>query len=112
MPTACEVAGVEPPGGIDGISMLPAFTGKPQRDHEYLYWEISMRTGWMQAVRMGQWKGVRLAREKPIELYNLAEDRAEERDVAGEQPDVVRKIAAAFEAAHEESSDFPSTPRT
>jgi len=112
LPTACEAAGLEPPDGIDGISMLPALTGKPQRDHEYLYWEISMRTGWMQAVRMGQWKGVRLARDKPIELYNLAQDRAEERDVAREHPDVVRRIAAAFEAAHEESADFPSSARS
>ena len=40
LPTAAELAGVEPPKGIDGISMLPDILGKKQRSHEFLYWEL------------------------------------------------------------------------
>jgi len=38
--TACEVAGVEPPVDIDGISYLPELLGQSeaQKKHEYLYW--------------------------------------------------------------------------
>ena len=41
-----------------------------QPTHEFLYWEFHER-GFQQAVRMGHWKAVRLAKE-PLELYNLA----------------------------------------
>jgi len=40
LPTACELAGINYPGNIDGISYLPALTGKEQPVHEYLYWEF------------------------------------------------------------------------
>ena len=40
LPTAAEVAGVETPRNLDGISVLPTLTGgRRQPLHEYLYWE-------------------------------------------------------------------------
>ena len=73
LPTACEAAGARAPE-TDGISMLPAMLGKPQRDHEYLYWEIGMSGEFMQAVRQGEWKAVRARLAGPTELYNLDSD--------------------------------------
>lgn len=41
LPTACDLAGVEIPDGIDGISYLPTLPGRDdQRPHDYLYWEF------------------------------------------------------------------------
>ena len=106
LPTAAEIAGQPTPAGIDGISFLPALTGGQQRKHEYLYWEFHER-GFKQAVRMGDWKAVRLSRSRPIELYNLAEDLGETRDVAAKNPGVVKKMEELFAAARSESEFWP-----
>ncbi|HIE53331.1 MAG TPA: N-acetylgalactosamine-6-sulfatase [Armatimonadetes bacterium] len=110
LPTAAEIGGVEAPAGMDGISMLPALLGKPTQNHEYLYWEFYER-GFQQAVRMGEWKGVRLSGEGPIELYHLSSDLGEEHNVADQHPDIVAKIAEIMKGAHTDSQDFPIRPK-
>ncbi len=112
LPTCCELAGVAPPEGIDGLSFLPTLLGQPdrQRKHTYLYWEFHEQ-GKKQAVRMGEWKGVRLNVAKdpdgPVELYNLATDIAEENNVADEHPDVVRQITTIMATARTPSEHWP-----
>ena len=39
LPTLAELAGAASPRGIDGTSVLRALLGRPQRPHEFLYWE-------------------------------------------------------------------------
>ena len=108
LPTACELAGVAPPKGIDGISVLPTLLGKEQKaQHEYLYWEFRTR-GFAQAVRWGDWKGVRAGTEEPLELYNLGTDLGERTNVAAKHPDVVAKIEGFMAAAHAETEHWPS----
>jgi len=109
-PTACELAGVEPPQGLDGISMLPAILGKEQKGHEFLYWEF--RTGgFSQAVRSGDWKGVRHGTRGSLELYDLKTDLGETKDVAAEHPDVVAKVEAFMAGARTESEHWPALER-
>ena len=105
LPTACDLAGVKVPDGLDGISYLPTLLGdkKSQPKHEYLYWEFKTK----QAVRLGHWKGVRDAQGAKIELFNLTRDLGETKDVAGDHPDVVQRVAEIMQAAHVESPDFP-----
>ena len=71
-----------------------------------MYWEFYERGG-KQAVRWGDWKGIRLNvsddRNGPIELYDLATDLAEEHEVASKHPDVVAQIAKFMDDAHVES---------
>ena len=87
------------PKDIDGISVLPTFFGAtPKRAHAYLYWE-SHEKGYLQAVREGDWKAVKLDTDKPLELYNLATDPAETQDVAKANPDVVKRLAAHMKTA-------------
>lgn len=105
-PTALELAGLEVPDDMDGISFLPTLIGQneKQNNHQYLYWEFYEQGG-KQAVRFGQWKGVRLNvrqdRNGPIELYNIVEDPAESINLAAEYPAIVARIAAYMEEAHE-----------
>jgi arylsulfatase A-like enzyme len=100
LPTAAELAGTAPPEVHDGISFVPALLGTAQKEHDYLYWEFYER-GFGQAVRMGRWKAVRnRGKDRPIELYDLAEDLGESHNVAAEHPDVVARAAAALEEAH------------
>jgi arylsulfatase A-like enzyme len=111
VPTACELAGIEAPADTDGISYVPTLVGRPseQRRHDYVYWEFYEQGG-KQAVRQGDWKAVRLNALRParatIELYNLAEDLGETRDVAAEHPEAVARLTAIMRAAHVDSDRF------
>jgi arylsulfatase A-like enzyme len=106
LPTAAAIAGLTPPSDIDGISMLPALLGKRQKNHEFLYWEFH-EDGFSQAVRMGDWKAVRLGPDKPLELYQLKTDPAERENVAASNRGIVKKIEEYLASARTESKDWP-----
>lgn len=108
MATASELAGVEPPPNLDSISFVPTLLGQPERQkrHDYLYWEFHER-GFAQAVRMGDWKAVRLGTKKPVELYDLKTDLGEQRDVAAQHPEVIAKVEAILKSARTDSECFP-----
>ncbi len=106
LPTAANLAEVEPPKMIDGISMLPAILGEQQPPHEFLYWEHP-GGGYRQAMRLGRWKAVRNGWRKPIELYDLGKDPSEKSDVAASHADVVARIEALMKQAHVDSPNWP-----
>lgn len=110
LPTLAEIAGVKPPPNIDGLSMLHALLGKKPRNHEFLYWEFHER-GFSQAVRMGDWKGVRKSPDSPLELYDLKNDLGEQSDVAIKHPEVVKKIEDYLKTARTESELWPTKNR-
>jgi uncharacterized sulfatase len=105
--TVCDLIGESIPAGTDGISLLPTLTGKgEQKTHEYLYWEFH-EGGFKQAVRYGKWKGIKLASDKPLQLFDLTADVAEKIDVADKHPDVVKKVSELLATARTESREFP-----
>lgn len=106
LPTLAELAGAKTPAGIDGMSMTRALRGEQQPTHEFMYWEFHER-GFQQAVRMGQWKAIRLAKDAPLELYDLPDDPYEQRNVAPHHPDVVAKIDKYLATARTESARWP-----
>jgi arylsulfatase A-like enzyme len=107
LPTVAEVAGVKTPAILDGISMLPALLGKTQTNqHAFLYWEFH-EGGFKQAVRMGDWKAVRLRPDSPLELYDLKSDLGEKTNVAAAHPEVVAKIEEYLKTARTDSPEFP-----
>lgn len=94
LPTLCDISGVKTPSNADGISLLPELLGKKQKKHEYLYWEYP-EYGGQQAIRMGNWKGMRKSIDKnnlKIELFNLDNDIQELHDVSNEHPDIIKKM--------------------
>ena len=111
LPTMAEVAGTPAPQGIDGISILPTLLGQAgtQRQHESLYWEFHEQGG-KQAVLQDRWKAVRLQVGKnpngPIELYDLAQDPKETRDIAPQHPDKARELAALMDSSRIPSKQF------
>ncbi|MGH9660215.1 MAG: arylsulfatase [Bryobacteraceae bacterium] len=107
LPTLAELAGVEPPRGLDGVSIAPLLTGGVPRERRYLYWEHHAGRRFIQAVRMGDWKALRFGLRAPLELYHLAQDPAEETNVAAQHPAVIGAIEGLLATARTGSSDYP-----
>jgi arylsulfatase A-like enzyme len=105
-PTACELAGIDKPSHLDGMSVLPTLTGKKQPPHEWLYWEI--HHPFQQAVRLGDWKGIRFGTKERLELYDLARDPQESQNVGSEHPEVVAKIERILDTARSDSRYWPA----
>lgn len=89
LPTLSELGGAKVGHDTDGISIVSTLLNKgdEQLQHEYFYWEQNHQ----QVVRMGQWKAYREHPEKSTELYNLEKDVGETKNIAGDNPDIVRK---------------------
>ena len=109
LPTCAEIAGVEPPRNIDGVSILPTLIGKdqPKLDDRFLYWEYGRNKQFTQAVRKGDWKALRIGLDGPVALYNLKTDVAETTDIASQNPNVVAQMKKYLTTARTESKNFP-----
>ncbi len=110
LPTFAEIAGDSLDVYTDGISFVNELKQKRQRPHEFLYWEFH-EDGGRQAVRMDQWKIVRLNvtenQYAPIALYDLRKDPGETRDLSRKYPNIVTRMRAVMEQQHVEQPDFP-----
>lgn len=108
--TVCDILDVDKPDHVDGISMLPTLTSKDnQEQHDYLYWEFHEKKsgGTKQAIRYGDYKGVRKNMQNnpvnPIELYNIVEDKDENSNIASSNPEIVERIDFLMKQSRTES---------
>ena len=107
MPTISDLAGVTPPGSIDGISFKSTLLDQKQIPHDFLYWEFPSYNG-QQAVRMGKWKGVRkniFDGNLEVELYNLETDIKEQINIANQYPTIVERMKRIMVEEHEPASN-------
>lgn len=104
MPTICALLQQGLPDHVDGVSLLPTLLGQyPQQQHQFLYFEFP-EYGGQQAVRMGNWKALRMNVKKTgelrTELYDLQKDIQEQHDVALLYPEIVKQMEAIMEREH------------
>jgi len=103
MPTFCDLLNLKVPKDVDGLSILPTILGKgKQVQHDYLYFEYP-EYGGQQAIRIGNWKGLRLDMLKgntKWSLYDLVTDEREQNDVADKHPDIIEKMKAISKKEH------------
>jgi arylsulfatase A-like enzyme len=109
MPTAGDVAGINAPEDIDGISFLPVLLGETekQKKRDFLYWEFKG----IQSVRMDDWFGYKPGGGE-LELFNLVSDPGQAKDVSGQHPEVAGKIREIMAREHSPSDVWPSPGET
>jgi arylsulfatase A-like enzyme len=87
-PTLFELAGLEVPAGVDGVSLVPLIDGRrptPHDEERPLYWETWNSVFRGQAIRDGSLKLVRTGTvdpSGPVALYDLAVDPTERMDLS------------------------------
>jgi arylsulfatase A-like enzyme len=109
--TACELAGIETPAGLDSVSFVPTLLadGGRQAAHEFLYWEFHEGGFSQAALYRGRWKGIRQGGAgAPLVLHDLANDPAEQTNIATRHPDVVDALVDYLGSARSESADWPA----
>jgi arylsulfatase A-like enzyme len=81
---------------IDGVDLMPYLTGeKSGQPHAVLFWRMGQRT----AVRVGNWKLLRNRRRGQLQwqLYNLADNLAEQNDRGLQDADKVTELKRVWE---------------
>ena len=83
MPTVLDAAGVTPPGGMHGKSVLPIARGEnaPWRDHYYVQNRTHRRSITQRAYRTDDWKLIGSVEGGSHALYDLKRDPEEEWDL-------------------------------
>ncbi|MEN8856442.1 MAG: arylsulfatase [Flavobacteriaceae bacterium] len=110
-PTFSNIVETNIPENIDGISFLPTLyhQANKQKTHEYLYWEFHEKGG-RQAVRKGNWKGVKYNVLKqpntPLELYDLSNDLKEKNNLAKQYPEIIKEMESIMNKARTHSDIF------
>jgi len=107
-PTFLEVAGAPAPAGqvLDGVSIVSLMTETKPLEPRAIFWhfpcylEGSGQTGWRTtpagAVQMGDFKLIEFFEDSHVELYNLADDIGETKDLAAAMPDKAREVREAM----------------
>ncbi len=111
-PTLADATGLTAPADLDGVSLWPVLTGTRTTpvSRPPMVW-VFPEYGGQVAVRLGDMKVVRqrlLAPEPgPWEVYDLAADPAEARDLASSRPDLIRQAQEVLRRESSPNAVFP-----
>ena len=112
-PTLLELCGLKAPAGLDGVSLAGLLKGGglPARP---LFWHLPHYTNQGGrpggAVREGDWKLIEHYEDGRVELFNLARDAGETRDLSGEEPKRAAEMKAKLAAWRKAVSAQANTP--
>jgi arylsulfatase A-like enzyme len=112
-PTLLEACGVKAPEKLDGISLVPLLKGGrlPARS---LFWHFPHYTNQGGrpggAVRDGDWKLIEHYEDGRVELFNLARDPGEARDLASAEPKRAADLKAWLAAWRKEVGAQENAP--
>jgi len=104
-PTCLAAAGLplRPRQHLDGRNLQPLLAGAASLGRESIFWHFPHYNEHPSSVpssviRKGPWKLIQTFDPEGIELYNLAEDLGETRNLVEEKPDLVRGLHRELEA--------------
>ena len=90
MPTLLDLLAIEKRPKTDGASLVPILDGTVERVRDEAFiGAFGLRTG---VVTADQWKFIDNRGEKPNELYHLADDPGETRNLCADKADVARNL--------------------
>ncbi len=102
-PTLCEIAGIplRPEQHVDGVSLVPLLRGQSIASRP-LFWHYPHYGNQggepSSIIHSGDWKLIHYYEDHRDELYNLADDPVEQKDVASAHPEVVKELSAQLSA--------------
>ena len=119
MPTLAQLVGAATPADIDGLDLAAVLFDQHLRERpavmrpRELYWVWSSGSN-RRALRYGDWKIVRYGKKEPQEprdwqLYDLAADPREQRDLAADRPVVLADMHRRYLA--QRAADAPNPRR-
>lgn len=93
LPTFLAAAGAEPDAAwkVDGINLLPVWTGAANASERTLFWEWRTEGGNQIAAMRGNFKLV-ITGNNPPELFNLETDPAERRNIIAEHQPLAQQL--------------------
>ncbi|NOZ78037.1 MAG: sulfatase-like hydrolase/transferase [Acidobacteria bacterium] len=93
MPTMAQLAGIVPPRGLQGRSLVPLMMGKDRSPARPVYMELFPPKPHLLAIRSGPWKLIRgLGSSGRVALYDLRTDPGEHHDVASTHRKLVFRL--------------------
>lgn len=104
LPTVLDALNLAAPTDtpFDGKSLMPLLRGETRTHHENLYWSTAGEQGqW--AIRSGDWKLVGTRDQR--ELFNLATDPAEAKNLATQQPAKVKALTTLHDTWLDQMAD-------
>jgi arylsulfatase A-like enzyme len=86
---------------LDGASIMPMLKGKRKPIHEALYWHFphygNLGSGPCSSIRSGNWKLIEWLENGDVELFDLANDESETKNLAASNPqkaeEMLRKLS-------------------
>ena len=103
-PTMLELAGIAPKPDLhqDGVSLVDLLKNPEQKKERSLYWHYPHYhgSGWSPggAIRKGDWKLIEFWEHNDAQLYNLAHDIGEQKDLSESHPDVKADLISELAA--------------
>ena len=115
-PTVLQWAGVKADAGspLDGMSFVPLLDGKQKSITRDLFWHFPVYSGPTapcSAIRSGDWKLLEFFETGKTELYNLARDPGESRDLVKSEPARAKELSDKLHAWQKSlAAPCPSSP--
>ena len=105
-PTLCDLTGLETPATVEGKSLVPILRGKAKSVRDSMFFGYR---DFQRAVRTDRWKLIRynVNGKQTTQLFNLASDPWETRNLAGESSEAgrVRALTALMKQWMEKTDD-------
>lgn len=115
-PTVLQWAGVKADAGssVDGTSLVPLLEGKQKSITRDLFWHFPVYSGPTapcSAIRSGDWKLLEFFETGKTELYDLARDPGESRDLSSSEPARAKALGDKLHAWQKSlAAPCPSSP--